>query len=289
VFKAKENCDSKYLYYLLSQDSFFEYSTSTSKGTKMPRGDKKAIMDFKISLPPLSEQKRIASILSALDAKIAVNKEINKRLEQMARAIFKSWFVDNVSEQWRTVQLGDITQDIRTKVGNQRFPVFSAVKTGNLTLSEDYFTKQVYSNDIGKYIAVKPNDFAYNPARVNIGSLGRNTFDYTGCVSPVYVVFRAEPEYHLFLQYFFKSVNFQEEVRVRASGSVRQSLNYNDFALIQLIYPPIEIVRSFNSQCESFIGVTRKNETENQLLSTVRDSLLPRLMSGENLSKIGVV
>jgi type I restriction enzyme, S subunit len=189
--------------------------------------------------------------------------------------------VDNASNSWKDVTLGAITHEIRTKVKEQKLQVLSAVRTGNLVPSEDYFTKQVYSKDIGKYIVVEPNDFAYNPARVNIGSLGINDFDFVGCVSPVYVVFRAEPEYHHFLSFFLKSPNFQEEVRVRASGSVRQSLNYEDFALIQVTYPPLNIVREFNYQYEGILEITRQIDLENNRLIEIRDSLLPRLMSGE--------
>ena len=189
--------------------------------------------------------------------------------------------MDNVPENWENVNLGTITHEIRTKVKEQKLQVLSAVRTGNLVLSEDYFTKQVYSKDICKYIVVEPNDFAYNPARVNIGSLGINRFNFTGCVSPVYVVFRAEHEYHHFLSFFLRSPNFQEEVRIRASGSVRQSLNYEDFALIQVRYPPINKVREFNHQYEGILKITQQIDIENNYLSEIRNSLLPRLMSGE--------
>ena len=206
----------------------------------------------------------------------------------MAQAIFKSWFVDNASDNWSTVCLGAITQEIRTKVKEQQVPVLSAVRTGNLVLSKDYFTKRVYSKNIGKYIVVEPNNFAYNPARINIGSLGINGFDFAGCVSPVYVAFCSEPEYHHFLNFFLKSPNFQEEVRVRASGSVRQSLNYADFSLIQVAYPPIDLVRKFNHQYESILAATRQIDLMNARLAETRDTLLPRLMSGElSLADLG--
>jgi type I restriction enzyme S subunit len=245
------------------------------------------LLKFPVDLPPLAKQVEIGRTLRALDDKIANNTKINNHLEQMAQAIFKSWFVDNVSDSWNTVDLGTVTQEIRAKVKGQQMPVLSAVRTGNLVLSEDYFTKQVYSKDIGKYIIVEPNDFAYNPARVNIGSLGINGFDFAGCVSPVYVVFHSEREYHHFLSFFLKSPNFQEEVRVRASGSVRQSLNYGDFALIQVTYPPIDLVREFNYQYEGILAAIRQLGLESARLAALRDTLLPRLMSGE-LSAAGV-
>ena len=94
VIRAKEIVDNKFLYYVLSDDKFIQYSVSTSKGTKMPRGDKNAIMNYEFFLPPLSTQKKIARILSALDDKIELNRQMNRTLEAMAQVIFKSCFVD---------------------------------------------------------------------------------------------------------------------------------------------------------------------------------------------------
>lgn len=80
VFRAKEGIDARYLYYVLADDTFFEYSMATSKGTKMPRGDKKALMEYEVPDYGLEEQQRIAGLLSALDDKIQLNTEINKNL-----------------------------------------------------------------------------------------------------------------------------------------------------------------------------------------------------------------
>lgn len=91
-FKAKENTSKDYLYYVLSDDKFFDYCMTTSKGTKMPRGDKVAIMQYKVTLPPLPTQQKIAQILSSLDDKIELNNKINANLEQQAQVLFKSWF-----------------------------------------------------------------------------------------------------------------------------------------------------------------------------------------------------
>lgn len=81
VFKSKENVDKKYLYYVLANDEFFDYSMATSKGTKMPRGDKTSIMAYEIEKFDIETQKRIGSLLSSIDIKIQINKEINKNLK----------------------------------------------------------------------------------------------------------------------------------------------------------------------------------------------------------------
>jgi type I restriction enzyme S subunit len=84
----------KYLYYLLSSEEFIRYTVKTAKGTKMPRGDKTAIMNYELNLPSLPTQKKIAHILSTLDEKIELNRKMNQILEDMAQSLFKSWFVD---------------------------------------------------------------------------------------------------------------------------------------------------------------------------------------------------
>lgn len=95
VFSAKKGFDSEFLYYVLSNDSFFDYSMATSKGTKMPRGDKKSIMNYEVHGFDINIQIKIASILKSIDEKIEMNNAINNNLEQQAQALFKKWFIDN--------------------------------------------------------------------------------------------------------------------------------------------------------------------------------------------------
>jgi type I restriction enzyme S subunit len=89
VMRALDDVYAPYLYYLLSSDQFFAYMTSTAKGTKMPRGDKDAIMRYMIQKPPLGVQKAIADILSCLDSKIELNNKINENLEAQGSCIIK--------------------------------------------------------------------------------------------------------------------------------------------------------------------------------------------------------
>ena len=113
VFRAKEDTDARFLYYVLADDAFFDYSTATSKGTKMPRGDKPAIMQYEVPHFDLPIQKKIAGILADLDNKIALNSNINKNLEEQAQALYKAWFVDfsafgdTAPNDWQTYHLVD--------------------------------------------------------------------------------------------------------------------------------------------------------------------------------------
>lgn len=221
---------------------------------------------------------------------------INDNLQQQAQAIYHSLFVsfDGISANqlyetelglipagWTVKPLSEVTTSIRTKVKENDYKVLSAINTGQLQLSEEYFNKQVFSKNISNYIVVEPYDFAYNPARINIGSIGMNNFGFTGCVSPVYVVVRTEPNYHYFLDFFVKTKRFSEEVKTRSSGSVRQSLSYADFGQIKIAYPPAEVVEQFNCEYMARLKIIEHLKAENEKLASLRDSLLPKLMSGE--------
>ena len=288
--------DADYIYYLMTiVGKQLNYLSKTS--TAVPIINKSTFSNFRVKLPSKIVQHSIASILKSLDDKIEVNRKINENLEQQAQALFKSWFVDfepfkngefveselgMIPKGWRVGTLGDICAQFSEKVGIRNdIKVLSPVTTGCLMLSEEYFTKQVFSESIAKYKVVKRGAFVYNPARVNIGSLGRNEYDFDGCVSPVYVVFECKDGYANYFDLYRTTERFKTEVLLRAIGGVRQSLNYTDFAMIQTIIAPQETIDAFNPMFEK-IKVTQKHlETENNRLAELRDTLLPKLMSGE--------
>ena len=296
-FNVKENVDLNFIYYVVANQQFKNTITQLATGTTIKNVSLETMRNYTFCIPPLSIQKQIGKILSSLDDKIELNRRINDNLEQQAQALFKSWFVDfepfkkgkfidselgMIPEGWQVEELGNITNSITEKVGKRTdIKVLSPVNTGDLLLSEEYFTKQVYSKNLAKYIMVAPNDFAYNPARINIGSIGMNTFDFSGCVSPVYIVFSCEKEYHHFFNIFKATKNFKEEVNTRAIGGVRQTLSYKDFSLIKIVYPPKEVVERFNKIYRRIMTLIKKNVLENKRLHQTRDTLLPKLMSGE--------
>lgn len=277
---------SKFLFYRLSDNSFFDYTIKTSKWTKMPRWDKEAIWNFPIHLPPLPEQQAIAAVLSSFDDKIELLRAENETLEQMGQELFKErfgkWKVgDELPEGWRVGKLGEIWIQITQKVKEDSGRVvLSAVNTGNLVLSEEYFSKQVYSNSISKYIVCNKWDFAYNPARINIWSIWRNSY-WNGAVSPVYVVFRPKEGFGRFLEYIFKSRKFNDHVAKYSNWSVRQALNYDWFSRFELIIPWNDILVKFNNTLQVFEKKIKRNLEQIQSLSATRDQLLPKLMSWE--------
>ena len=244
-------------------------------------------MQYEVPMYDIITQRKIASILRSLDDKIELNNAINNNLEQQAQSLFKAWFVDYEPfdgiqpDGWINTTLGKVTINCREKVKSQTSPVFSAINTGCLQLSDEFFTKRVYSKDISRYLLVKEGMFAYNPARINIGSIGINEFGYEGCVSPIYIAFMVDPDYEAFFRFYFKTPYFAESCRVRGSGSVRQSLNYDDFALIDICYPSREYASKFNILWHSLFSIIRQIQDETFKLIILRDTLLPKLMSGE--------
>ena len=295
--RHNELAEQDYLYYNIFSKKFIDYVNSIHTGSAIPHISQKQIEDYKILLPDLETQRRIASMLSSLDRKIELNNKINADLEEMAQAIFKNWFVDfepfkdgkfvdselgMIPEGWKVGTLGDITKNKSAKVKERNdVKVLSPVTTGELVLSEEYFTKQVFSSSIAKYKIVNKGDFAYNPARVNIGSLGRNEFDFDGCVSPVYVVFSVLDGYENYFDLFRKTDFFKDSVASLAIGGVRQSLSYDDLSSIEVIIPSENAVEEFNNLYNQMKKTIKANKLENSRLSLLRDTLLPRLMSGE--------
>lgn len=290
-----EVADYEFVYYSLKND----YTTlaSLANGGAQQNLNAQIIKDYVLKMPSLADQRRITSILSSLDRKIELNNKINADLEEMAQAIFKNWFVDfepfkdgkfvdselgMIPEGWKVGTLGDITKNKSAKVKERNdVKVLSPVTTGELVLSEEYFTKQVFSSSIAKYKIVNKGDFAYNPARVNIGSLGRNEFDFDGCVSPVYVVFSVLDGYENYFDLFRKTDFFKDSVASLAIGGVRQSLSYDDLSSIEVIIPSENAVEEFNNLYNQMKKTIKANKLENSRLSLLRDTLLPCLMSGE--------
>lgn len=295
--RPRSGINPEYLYYFLTNEGTKQYIRNIAVGATMPSINTKLLNEVPITIPSLDDQHRIASILSSLDRKIELNNKINADLEEMAQAIFKNWFVDfepfkdgkfvdselgMIPEGWKVGTLGDITKNKSAKVKERNdVKVLSPVTTGELVLSEEYFTKQVFSSSIAKYKIVNKGDFAYNPARVNIGSLGRNEFDFDGCVSPVYVVFSVLDGYENYFDLFRKTDFFKDSVASLAIGGVRQSLSYDDLSSIEVIIPSENAVEEFNNLYNQMKKTIKANKLESSRLFSLRDTLLPRLMSGE--------
>ncbi|WP_081720158.1 restriction endonuclease subunit S [Methanobrevibacter arboriphilus] len=294
--RCKDDFFSKYIYYFMNSHIFQHELTSRATGTTVTGLRQPELLKCNIKIFDYDTQRKIANTLTKIDEKIRVCSDLNHNLEEQLQSIFKAWFFNFepfkngkfiesemglIPKGFRVVNLGDIVTRIKDRVKQRDLKVLSAVKTGNLQLSEEYFTKQVFSKNIEKYVIVDEKNFAYNPARVNIGSIGRNDLNFAACVSPVYIVFQSDENYNNFIEMFIKTSKFKQEVIVRSSGSVRQNLSFEDFSLIRLVYPPENIVIKFNNVYNNLFEVIEHNTKEIEKLSKIRDIILPKLMSGE--------
>ena len=287
----KNNIFNKYLYYSLNNKEMYEKMLNAASGTTIPDLKHSSFYELEIPLPEYCEQVKIAKILNIIDKKIELNTHTNNNLYAIGKALYQEYFEnEKYTRNYETKQLSDVTTNNRNKIDQSKeYKVLSAVNTGNLVLSDDYFDKQVYSKDIGKYLNVNKYDFAYNPARINIGSIGLNTFDFNCCVSPVYVTFSVDKDYIDFFDFYFKSKKFNAEVTLRASGSVRQALNYNDFGMIEIPYPTKEMIDKFNNSYKTLKERININKIKIRNLEQLRDTLLPKLMNGEiDLDKVEI-
>lgn len=311
VFKGdSQKVLDKYLYYFLSQDKFFDYIMRTSKGTKMPRGDKDAILKYNITLPPLEEQKEIAKVLSDLDEKIEINNKINKTLEEMAQAIFKQWFVDfefpneegkpykssggemveselgMIPKGWSIKGLGDLC-DIQTK---------SEKPFENLDVLYEHFSLPACDNgklpviELGKYISSNKykvdNDCILisklNPATKRIWNPLCKTEN--SICSTEFIVYKPKNKnIKSFCYELINSGRFTDFLLANVTGSTgsrqraipKSTLNY------KIAISNEEIINKICMILEPIHKKVLINIDENLKLGNIRDTLLPKLMSGE--------
>jgi type I restriction enzyme, S subunit len=148
---------------------------------------------------------------------------------------------------WPTKKLGEICEERKEKnVKNLNLPVYAVSNIFGFVLSEEFFYKRVYSESLKNYKLVYKYDFAYNPARVNVGSLGLFKEENPGLISPMYVVFYIKEKNTLnphFLFYLLKTNLYQDRIKHLAAsrGSIRQTLKLEDLLNLEIPLPPLPI------------------------------------------------
>lgn len=313
---AKEILDHRFLRLWLNSPLMVELVRGQRDGSVAERLNVSTIRNLPVLLPPLTAQRKIADILSSIEEKSDINRRHDELLKLMAKAVFQSWMIDfdpvrdkaegralfgldnvtaalfpstfestelgEIPSGWAATTLAAIVTERTGKIGNgNEHVVLSAVASGELKRSAEHFTKQVHSQDTSKYKRVGQWDYAYNPSRINIGSIGMLEEPIVGAVSPVYTVLRPSQGYEWFLRFFLDLPQTKEVINQFCSGSVRQSLSFKDFAAIPVVLPPKEIAEAFARRWEELNGLCQHLEIESNKLAEVRDTLLPKLMSGE--------
>ena len=298
--RSNENTNNEYLYYLLSQDVFFDYVMKGAKGTKMPRGDKEQIMQYPVNLPDLPTQRRIASILSSLDAKIETNNKINANLEAQAQALFKSWFVDfepfkdgnfidselgKIPEGWRVGRLLDVfdlkpggtpstTNDKYWKNGT--IPFFGPKDVVGMYCfnTEKHITEDGLNNCASQ---LYPKDTVFLTARGTVGKVTMAALPMAMNQSN-YALVGKDGITQIFVYFFV--LNEVKKLLKLANGAVFSAITTKDFKG-RVVIPDTKSISEFTVLIKPIFDNIHKNSTENLTLSTLRDTLLPKLMSGE--------
>lgn len=301
IFYPNEEVNLDYLYFVLAQDDFFDYATKTSKGTKMPRGDKAAINKFKILLPKLNIQMKIASILSNLDSKIEKNNKIISNLESRAQAIFKSWFVDfgpfqdgnfveselgMIPEGWEVKELGEVAD---CKLGgtpsrkkrefwNGDIPWINSgeVNKDRIIEPSEYITEDGLKNSATKLLKRKTTLVAITGA-----TLGQVSLLEIDCCTNQSII-GIEPNEKIPYEYIYLFIkNNINKIISNQTGAAQQHINLNDIRTSKIIIPQSRIMTEYVKIVSLLMSKVEKNYFENTKLAELRDALLPKLMAGE--------
>lgn len=288
----------KYIYYLLKQvDIKF-----IAGGSAVPTLNRNILHELRIrATKNLKIQEEIANILSGFDDKIKKNIEEIKIYQSFNNTLYKNMFIEYYSNDIKNnLQIGtfkdyffsnvyDNVVEVKFKnKEEENYPVLSVVKEGEFKASEDVFTKQVYSKSTKNYKIVRRNQVAYNPARANIGSIAMLKEYDVGLVSPIYTVFEMKDTITpTFFYYYMKQPIFQEMIKHHAIGTTRQNFPFEAFKMFPMVVPPMELQLKFEEIAKPIEQKIEKLKEENEALAEIRDTLLPKLMSGELPVEVG--
>lgn len=289
VVRANEKISNRFLYYVLSSDNFFDYAVGTSKGTKMPRGDKKAIMKYKVPIYSLVEQVKIVEILRAFDKKIILNKQINHHLEQIAQAIFKSWFIDfdpfggEKPSDWKTANLTDIAeflnglamQKYRPLDNEESLPVLKIkeLRQGIFDSSSDLCSANIKSQYIiqdGDVIFSWSGSLLVDFWTGGTGGLNQHLFKVSS------------QKYDKWFYYSWTKYYLEEFIAIAADKATTMGhITRRSLEKAKILIPNDHDYKSIGLLLAPIYRQIISNRIESRKLTEMRDTLLPKLLSGE--------
>lgn len=276
----KDIVDNLYMYYWIKNNT--ELLQSLGTGTTFAEISGSVVKSIAISLPPLPEQKHIASILSSLDDKIDLLHRENKTLEAMAETLFRQWFVEEAKEDWKEVSL--------TKVANflnglacQKYPPKNEIeKLPVLKIRE-------LSNGIGKDCDWATTDIAneyivYNGDVIFAwsASLMVKIWDGEECVLNQHLFKVTSDKYPKWFYYFWCKYHLDEFITIAQSHATTMGhIKRKDLENAMVLVPTGNELKTMSKQIESLLQKIENNNNEIKTLTQTRDGLLPKLMSGE--------
>lgn len=290
ILREKENIsDKKFIYYLAISNEFRELAIKSMTGTSgRQRVQTDMLINSEINLPPLETQEKIASILSALDDKIEINNEMNKTLEEMAQTLFKRWFIDfdfpnENGEPYRSSggkmldsELGEIPEGWR--IGSlEEIVNISSGKRPKVKKEKDKLHKIpiIGANGVMSYT----NEFMYNEKLLTIGRVGTLGVvqKYYDKIWPSDNSLVIKSDYLEMIYFILKNVDYKSLNR----GSTQPLITQTDMKNLKIIIGETELILEFCKIIFKLFDFQRKNQQEINSLTEIRDTLLPKLMSGE--------
>ena len=301
VVRANEDIDSKFLYYVLSDNNFFNYDTVTSKGTKMPRGTQTAIMKYLVPDINVSKQRKIANILSTYDNLIENNNKRISLLEQMAENLYKEWFVrfrfpgyedtefeDGMPRGWVRDKIGlhyntcsggtpSRTHEEYYTEGTIPWVKTGEIKDGIIIHTDECITEAGIKGSSAKLLPQGAVVMAMYG--VNIGMLAYLDSEMT--CNQACCVFNDKNEINSRHYLFHYLYSIRDYLLLIGFGAAQQNLSQDLIKKVKIVIPPAELIKEFDKQKEPLYQTIRLLMMQNDKLIKQRDALLPRLMSGK--------
>ena len=285
--RAKEGFSQKLLKYLIMDKSFVEYVDAIHTGTSIPHISPKQIFDFEVQLPvSLIQQERIAEVLSSLDDKIDLLHRNNKTLEQLAETLFRQWFVEEAEDaSGYHLCLEEIVDTVsythKFKKGGAVFLNTSDIYEGAI-LTNLFVNKEILPGQAKK--SIQKGDILFSEIRPSNGRWAYVDFiadDYV--VSTKLMVIRSKGRVRSEFIYFYltlkSTVDYLQMIAESRSGTFPQ-ITFDQIKPLVIKIPSETILKEAEEWCISALQKILFNKKQIQKLETLRDTLLPKLMSG---------
>ena len=273
------NVDPMYLYYFFCLEDTKHFIRSIAVGATMPSINTKLLGDIEVPLPKLDTQKKIATLLSTLDSKIETNQQINDNLADLLQTIYQGWF-GNDSLAANHGILSDICSYSREKVAVSELNVSTYFSTENMLSGKAGSTEATSLPTIPQTTACHKGDTLISNIRPYFKKIV-NCEDECGCSTDVLCFTPSQPQYSAYL---FSTLYDDKFFAFMVAGSKGTKMPRGDKQQIMtypVVLPSEEELAGFNTIASPLLEQIYSNRAENKRLSILRDTLLPKLMSGE--------
>ena len=281
VFKALPICDSNFLHHVIANDRFIKFVMDGAKGVKMPRGDKEQMITYKVGLPCIEEQKKIANLLSILDERISTQNKIIEKLQSLIKGICNNYFLKlSHSQEMKSIRLGDILKERNEYCCKDGTFVHGTLsKDGLFPKTERWNRDFLVKEENKKYKITHLDDICYNPANLKFGVICRNIYGDL-IFSPIYVTFEVSKKVNIgFIELYLTNRNFIEKIRKFEQGTVyeRMSVSPEDFLSYKIRIPSLSEQTFFYQKIQRLKNCSQNELEHLNLYKKLRQYLLRQM------------